>query len=140
MISPPPHRIVDSYGLEEATMTIHTSRQSGPQPGLAALDREAAHAAIRAAAARFTALLRDTDDIERPAAGTDWTVAETAAHVAIVLTGFSVAIAGEPHALTPDQYLEANFPTRLAASNAATIDMVDHTDAERLAELIAAGA
>ena len=34
-----------------------------------ALDREAARAAISAAAGRFTALLRDTDDIERPAAG-----------------------------------------------------------------------
>ena len=46
-----------------------------------ALDREAARAAISAAAGRFTTLLRDTDDIKRPAAGTNWTVAETAAHV-----------------------------------------------------------
>ena len=64
-----------------------------------ALDREAARAAISAAAGRFTALLRDTDDIERPAAGTNWTVAETAAHVSCVFTGFSAAIAGEPQAL-----------------------------------------
>jgi uncharacterized protein (TIGR03083 family) len=119
-------------------MTVHTNRLSGGQT--AVLDRQAAQAAISAAAARFTALLRETDDIERPAAGTDWTVAETAAHVSIVLTGFSAAIAGEPQALTPDQYLEANFPTRLAAANAATIAMVDHTDVERLAELITAGA
>ena len=46
-----------------------------------ALDREAARAAVRTAAGRFTALLRDTDHIERPTAGTNWTVAETAAHV-----------------------------------------------------------
>ena len=77
-------------------MTIHTSRFN------VALDREAARAAISAAAARFTALLRETDDIERRAAGTDWTVAETAAHVSSVLTGFSAAIAGELHALTPE--------------------------------------
>jgi hypothetical protein len=32
-----------------------------------ALDREAARAAINAAAERFTALLRDIDDIGRPA-------------------------------------------------------------------------
>ena len=101
-----------------------------------ALDREAGRAAISAAAERFTALLRETDDIGRPAAGTDWTVAETAAHVSVVLTGFSAAIAGEPQALTPEQYLDADFPTRLAASNAATNAMVDHTDAGRLAELI----
>ena len=100
----------------------------------------AARAAISSAAARFTALLRETDDIERCAAGIDWTVAETAAHVSIVLTAFSAAIAGEPQTLTPDQYLEANFPTRLATANAATIAMVDHTAAERLAELITAGA
>lgn len=43
-----------------------------------ALDREAARAAIRAAAGRFTTLLRETHDIGRQAAGTDWTVAETA--------------------------------------------------------------
>jgi len=40
-----------------------------------ALDREAARAAISAAAGWFTAPLRETDDIERPAAGTNWTVA-----------------------------------------------------------------
>ena len=121
-------------------MTIHTSRPSGPAAPLIPLDREAARAAIGAAAERFTELLRETDDIERPAAGTDWTVAETAAHVSIVLAGFSAAIAGEPQPLTPDQYLEADFPTRLAVANAATIAMVDHTAAERLAELITAGA
>lgn len=111
-------------------MTIHTKP-------VVALDREAAWAAIRAAAGRFTTLLQETDDVERPAAGTDWTVAETAAHVAIVLTGFSAAIAGEPQAL---QYLDADFPTRLAATNAATIGMVDHADVRRLAELITVGA
>jgi uncharacterized protein (TIGR03083 family) len=119
-------------------MTVQSNRQSDGQPAI--LDRPAARAAISAAAERFTAMLQETDDIERPAAGTDWTVAETAAHVAIVLIGFSAAIAAEPQALTPNQYLEADFPTRLAASNAATIAMVDHTDAERLAVLITAGA
>ena len=64
-----------------------------------ALGREAARAAISAAAARFTALLWDTDDIARPAADTEWTVAETAARVSCVFTGFSAAIAGEPQAL-----------------------------------------
>jgi uncharacterized protein (TIGR03083 family) len=121
-------------------MTIHTSRPSGPEAPVIPLDREAARTALGAAAARFTALLRETDDIERRAASTDWTVAETAAHVSIVLTAFSAAIAGEPQSLTPDQYLDANFPTRLAAANAATIAMVDHTAAEPLAELITAGA
>ena len=105
-----------------------------------ALDREAAQAAVRTAAGRFTALLRGTDDIERPAAGTDWTVAETAAHLSYMFTAFSAALAGEPSTLTPGQYLEADPHTRLAASNAATIAMVEHTDAGRLAELITAGA
>ena len=121
-------------------MTTHTSRQSGPAHPLApvvALDRNAARAAISVAAERFTALLRETDDLECPAAGTDWTVAETAAHVSCVFTGFSAAIAGELPALT---YLQADFPTRLAASNASTIATVDHADAGRLAELITAGA
>ena len=87
-----------------------------------------------------TTLLRETDDIGRPAVGTDGTVAETAAHVSCMFTGFSAAIAGDPQALTPEQYLDADFPTRLAASNAATNAMVDHTDARRLAELITIGA
>jgi uncharacterized protein (TIGR03083 family) len=121
-------------------MTIHTSHPGGRQPAVAALDREAARAAISAAAARFTALLRETDDIERPAAGTDWTVAETAAHVSIGLAVFSAAIAAEPQTLTPEQYLDANFPTRLAAANGATIAQVDRTDAGRLADLINTGA
>src|ERR1700756_2503449 len=121
-------------------MTIHTSRPSRPAAPLFPLDREAARAAIGAAAERFTELLRDTDDIELPAAGTNWTVAETAAHVSCMFTGFSTAIAGEPQALTPEQYLDADFPTRLAATTAATIATVDHTDAGRLAELITAGA
>lgn len=113
-------------------MTIHTKP-------VVALDREAAWAAIRAAAGRFTTLLQETDDIERPAAGTDWTVAETAVHVSVVLAGFSAAIAGE-HVPTPERYADADFPTRLAATNAAYLDMVDHTDVGRIAELITAGA
>jgi uncharacterized protein (TIGR03083 family) len=104
------------------------------------LDRDAAREAIWAAARRFTALLRETDDIGRRAAGTAWTVGETAAHVSVVFTAFSAAIAGEPQALTTEQYLEADFPIRLAATNAATIAMVDHTDAEQLAKMITAGA
>ena len=63
------------------------------------LDREAARAAISAAAGRFTALLRETDDIGRQAAGTNWTVAETAAHVSVALAGYSAAIAGETQSL-----------------------------------------
>lgn len=114
-------------------MTIHTKP-------VVALDREAARAAIRTVAGRFTTLLRETPDIGRQAAGTDWTIAETAAHVSVVLAGFSAAIAGEMQALTPEQYLDADFPTRLAAANGATIAMVDHIYAARLAEVIAAGA
>ncbi|MDO3636960.1 maleylpyruvate isomerase N-terminal domain-containing protein [Mycolicibacterium arseniciresistens] len=101
-----------------------------------ALDRAAARAAISAAAERFAAVLRETDDIRCPAAGTDWTVAETAAHVSVVLAGFSAAVAGEMLALTPEQYLDADFPTRLAAVNRATIAMVDRVDACRLAQSI----
>jgi uncharacterized protein (TIGR03083 family) len=126
-------------------MIIHTSRSNGlDNEGIddtlatvGTLDRQAARAAISAAAGRFTVLLRETDDIESPAGGTNWTVAETAAHVSSVLTGFSATIDEELPAL---KYLDADFPTRLAATNAATIAMVDHTDAGRLAELITAGA
>ena len=58
-------------------MTIHTSRSSGlgnkrvddTRATVVTLDREAARAAISAAAGRFTALLRETDDIGRPAGG-----------------------------------------------------------------------
>jgi uncharacterized protein (TIGR03083 family) len=107
---------------------------------IGALDRDAARSAISAAARRFTALLQDTDDIQRPAAGTDWTVAETAAHVAIVLTGFSAAITAQPQALAPHQYLNADFATRLAATNAATLDKVEHSDAGQIAKSIAAAA
>jgi uncharacterized protein (TIGR03083 family) len=114
-------------------MTMHT------KPVLA-MDREATRTAISVAATRFAELLRETDDTESPAAGTDWTVAETAAHVSVVLGGFSAAISGERQALTAEQYLDADFPTRLAASNAATNAIVDHTDAEQLAEVITAEA
>src|SRR4029077_20237589 len=84
----------------------------GGDMAVVALDREAARAAISAAAGRVNALLRETDDIERPAGGTNWTVAETAAHVSCVLTGLSATIAGELPAL---KYPDADFPTRLAA-------------------------
>jgi uncharacterized protein (TIGR03083 family) len=114
-------------------MSIHTKP-------VVPLDREVARAAIGAAAERFTALLRDTHDIGRQAAGTDWTVAETAAHVSVVLAGFSAAIAGESQALSLEQYVDADFPTRLANTNDATIAMVDHTEAARLTEMITAGA
>jgi uncharacterized protein (TIGR03083 family) len=114
-------------------MSIHTKP-------VVPLDREVARAAIGAAAERFTALLRDAHDIGRQAAGTDWTVAETAAHVSVVLAGFSAAIAGESQALSLEQYVDADFPTRLANTNDATIAMVDHAEAARLTEMITAGA
>ena len=100
------------------------------------LDRTAACAAIEAATERFTALLRTTADVDCPSVGSDWTVAETAAHVAVVLIGFNAAIAAQSIGLTPDQYVDGDFPTRLAACNAATLDFVEHTDAEALAQLI----
>ena len=119
-------------------MTMHTNRSSRLITDMsAALDRDAAQAAISSAAGRLATLLQETDDIERPAAGTDWTIAETAAHVTCVLTGFSASIAGQ---LPELEYLQADFHTRLAANNAATIAMVDHTDGGRLAELITVGA
>jgi len=128
-------------------MTVHTISTNGLDSGSpaahlvhVALDREAAQAAISAAASRFAALLREIEDIERSAFGTDWTVAETAAHVSCMFTAFSAAIVGELPALTPEQYLEADFPTRLAAVNYAAIATVDHTDASQLAALIAVGA
>ncbi|WP_221318599.1 maleylpyruvate isomerase N-terminal domain-containing protein [Mycobacterium sp. AZCC_0083] len=131
-------------------MTSHAARHTPDSPAaqpeshrsvpVVALDRDAARSAIWVAVRPFTALLRETDDIGRLAAGTSWTVAETAAHVSTVLTAFSTAITGQAQALTPNEYLHANFHTRLAATNAATIAMVDHTDAGQLAELITAGA
>jgi len=115
-------------------MSTNTSRQ----PAVGALDREAARAAISAAALRLAALLRDTEGNARPR-GTDWTVGETAAHVSIVLTGFCAAIAGE-HVPTPQQSVDADFHTRLAATNAAYLDMVDNTDIGAIVGQITAGA
>jgi Mycothiol maleylpyruvate isomerase N-terminal domain len=109
----------------------------GSHSAVVALDREAARAAITVTAGRFTALLRETDDIERPAAGTDWTVADTAADVSCLLSVFSAAITGELPVLN---YLDADLPTRVAATNTTLIATVDHADAGRLAELIAAAA
>ena len=64
----------------------------------------------------------------------------TAAHLSCMFTVFSGALDGEPSTLTLGSYLEADIHTRVAATNAATIAMVDHSDAGRLAELITAGA
>lgn len=107
---------------------------------LAQLNRAEARAAITDATDRFTALLRTTKDIGLPVPGTDWTVAETAAHVAIVLTGFNAAVARKPLGLTPEQYVDGDFPTRLAACNALTLDLVDRTSAASLADMITSGA
>lgn len=144
------HQILDLFRFEEITVSSHTTHPTPDSPSaqpqsnrsqpVVALDRQAARAAIRAATERFTALLRETDDIERPASATDWTVAETAAHVSVVFAAFSAAIAGEPQSLTTDKYLDADFPTRLADSNRTTIALVDHTDAGQLSEAITAGA
>lgn len=112
-------------------MTTHSYQTAVP-----ALDRQAARTAIITVSEQFNALFRDTDNVDRPAAGTEWTVGQTAAHVAVALTAFSAAINAEPQALTPGQYLDADFPTRLAAANAATIDLTHHTDAGHLAESV----
>jgi len=122
-------------------MSVHPSPARGDcKSAVPELDREAARSAIKTATERFTALLREVDDTQRRAAGTDWSVGETAAHVLIVLNAFTAAITAQPQVISAKQYLDADFPTRLAACNASTIATVDHTDAGRVAELIAEGA
>ena len=116
-------------------MTIHTSRRAlqrdtGPGSGPGG-DQRGGWAIHRAAAG---------DRSHRaPGGGHRLDGRRDRGPCVLVLTGLSATIAGELQA-RPEQYPDADFPTRLAASNAASIAMVDHTDAGRLAELITVGA
>jgi uncharacterized protein (TIGR03083 family) len=104
------------------------------------LDRPAARAALDDAVRRIVALIRDVNDIRTQVVGTDWTVAETAAHLVVVFTAFADAVTGQPPRL-PDRPSDGlDFHTRLATSNAATLAMVDRADPRQLAETIEKGA
>lgn len=104
------------------------------------LDRPAARAALDDAVRRLVVLIRDTTDIDTPVGGTDWTVAETAAHLVVVFTDFAGTVTGQSRLLRDFGSEGLDFHTRLAASNAATLALVERSDARQLAENIASGA
>ena len=100
------------------------------------LDRCEAGSAIGLAAERFCHLLRNAPDAGLRVDGTDWTVGETGAHVAIVFTGFNAAIQSQSLEFDVDERPGQDFHTRLASVNAATIGLVDHSDMTSLSTLI----
>jgi hypothetical protein len=87
----------------------------------AAIELSQARTALANAAARSAGLVASIPDLSVPAAHSQWTVAEAAAHLAIGLRGFTDAIVGHTgswHDLIPDA---AGFPERLSGLNQATI-------------------
>ncbi len=82
-------------------------------------------AALAAAAQRTAALLRSAGARSAPVRGSEWNVGEVAAHLVVVLWGFTYAARGQLDPVTPHiPPGAANFRDRLTAVTSSTLALV----------------
>lgn len=108
-------------------------------PGVVPVDRDAARAALAAAATRTVALVRSIPDPAAPMPRSDWTVGEAAAHLVVVARAFTAAARGRGPELGVEVPDIADFHERLAQVNAHAIRQVPHHDPGWLADRLAEG-
>lgn len=82
-------------------------------------------AALAAAAQRTAELLRSAGDGSTPVRGSEWSVGEVAAHLVVVLRGFTYAAGDQLDLVTPHIPVgAANFRDRLTAVTSSTLALV----------------
>jgi uncharacterized protein (TIGR03083 family) len=99
----------------------------------------AARAALPAAAERTVELVRSIPDSATPMPGSDWTVGEAAAHLAVVARAFAATTAGRPvgpAGVAPDL---DDFHERLAQVNARAVAAAQTGDPGRLGDRLGDG-
>ena len=92
-----------------------------------------------AASRRTAELLRLSGEGRLPAKGSEWTIGEVGAHLAITLQGFTYAAQGRPEMVEPYIPPTERFPDRLAAVTANTLTIEPERDPAALADVLAEG-
>jgi uncharacterized protein (TIGR03083 family) len=109
-------------------------------PGVVPVDRDAARAALAAAATRTADLVRSIPDPAAPIPRSDWTVGEAAAHLVVVARAFTAAARGRGPELGVEVPDVGDFHERLAQVNAQAIERVPGDDpgwlGDRLADAV----
>ena len=123
-------------GARHAASGPAASRMRAAAPGLGADARVGA--ALRNAAARTAKLLRSVPDGGAAVPGLDWTVAQTAAHLAGELGYYTRVVTGEPDVLDElGPAAEGQTPgQRSAAANARQLQELTERDPSRLADML----
>lgn len=86
-----------------------------------AIGHEESRQALAAVTARTGELLRSAGDGAAPVKGSDWTLGEVGAHMAVALVAFTLAAQGETDVLAPHIPATDNFAERLRAVTSSTL-------------------
>lgn len=101
------------------------------------VDYEKARAALAVAGRQTAELLRSAGQGEVRPKGSQWTIGEIGAHLAIALEGFTSAAQGQPEVVEAFIPRTECFPDRLAEVTAKTLTIEPERDPVALASLIA---
>lgn len=102
-----------------------------------AIGHDESREALVAVTARTGELLRSAGDGAAPVRGSNWTVGEVGAHMAVALVAFTLAAQGKADVLAPYIPATGNFAERLRAVTANTLALVPEREPGALAQLIA---
>jgi uncharacterized protein (TIGR03083 family) len=100
------------------------------------IDHSQARAALAATSQRTADLLRSVADGQAKAKGSEWTIGEVGAHMAVTLLGFTFAAQGQPEMVEPYIPQTDRFPDRLSRVTANTLAIEPERDPPALARLV----
>ncbi len=100
------------------------------------IDYEESRHALAAVTPRTGQLLRSAGDGAAPVKGSNWTVGEVGAHMAVALVAFTLAAQGETDVLAPYIPPTDNFAERLRAVTSNTLALEPQRDPRALGDLI----
>lgn len=100
------------------------------------IDHEESRQALAAITPRTSELLRSAGDGAAPVKGSNWTLGEVGAHMAVALVAFTLAVRGETDVLAPYIPPTDNFGERLRAVTSNTLAMEPQREPGALGDLI----
>lgn len=110
-------------GAEQGTENMH-------------IDHGQTRAALGATSRRTADLLRSAGGGQARVKGSEWTIGEVGAHMAITLSGFTFAVQGQPDIVEPYIPETDRFPDRLSGVTANTLAIESERDPKALAHLV----
>lgn len=119
--------------VDEVRRTLVDGQQRLTSLGI---DCEESRQALAAVTARTGELLRSAGDGAVPVQGSNWTLGEVGAHMAVALVAFTLAAQGETDVLAPHIPPTDNFAARLRAVTSSTLALEPQREPRALGDVI----